>query len=39
MRPVERSFVGIVSVNVPDVTLCAPKVFTQTAAPAVLLEL
>jgi hypothetical protein len=39
IRPVVRSLVGMVRVNVPAVTVCEPKVNTATALPAVLLEL
>jgi hypothetical protein len=39
MRPVVRSFVGMLIVKLPAVTVCDPKVKTATALPAVLLEL
>lgn len=39
ISPVVRSFVGMVSVNVPAVTVCEPNVNTATPLPAVLLEL
>lgn len=39
IRPVLKSFVGMVSVKLPAVTVCEPKVNTATAAFAVLLSL
>lgn len=38
-KPVEASLVGIVSVNVPAVTVCEPNVWTDTANSVTLVDL